>query len=246
MSENTKFGLTTWDEPVFTPGQKRQPRKTFSDRIPYAKLQGGKDGKSGNNVYRIITGLHRFIKVSVKKEGEKGLGQQVRVSSNLKEDPAIKLGFKPQDRFLVGVIERATSEVKLLEFGSQIHKQIKSFNDDVEYGDPQGYDVNIKKDENAGASGYYTVVPRPKTPLSDADLKLKESVQENLEATLIRLSAPNTPEKVQAILDAKDITAENAALPKKPAKDSSSKQNGRAELQEADDEDYSFDAPAQA
>ena len=67
--------------------------------------------------------------------------------------------------------------------------------DSEDWGDPQNYDINIKVNKNGGPSGYYSVMPKQKKPLSASDLEIKQGI--DLEDMKRRVTPP-TPEQVEA------------------------------------------------
>lgn len=233
MSDNkVTFGLSSWSDPPVT-GQKQFDDK---DRIPFAKL------KNGQNIVRFITPPYKYFRVAYKEAGEKGLGTNIKISADLENDPALKAGLKKKERAYAGIINRATSQVEILDMGGAILGHLHGLDKNPEYGNPQEYDVAILRNEDAAPANFYTVLPRTApnqtAPLSEADLAMREECKDRLAASLERLSSPNTAEDVLAKmieLGYKEGTVLAATT-----------SNGASKLKEADDEDYSFDAPATA
>lgn len=198
-NEIVGFGITTWDEPSQVARQNSGDLKRFD----FMRL------KDGNNIVRIITHPYKYNMVRVKNPEDKGFGKRVNCSWPLFEegldgkpdrskpvDPAVKAGFAPKKRYLVGVIDRNDNEVKVLDMSVIVYDQLHAIKDDVEYGDPQGFDINIRMNSKASPLQYYTVLPRQITPLSTADVELKESTEEELNTYLRVRTMPLKPETV--------------------------------------------------
>ena len=66
------------------------------------------------------------------------------------------------------------------------------------WGDPTKYDLDIVVDKNGGATGYYSVQPISKEPLSAVDQQIKDNIDLD---DLKRRVTPPTPELVQKRLD---------------------------------------------
>jgi len=225
-----KFGFTDWSDDTGPKGGRAQNTNTDNaERIQFARLE------EGNNIFRIITKPARFQMVRFKAApDEKGFGRRLNVSVPTASDPAVKAGFKPKSRWLAGAIDRRDNQVKILDLGVTTYEQLKSLNEDIEWGDPGSYDINIRRNSKAGAAGYYTVLPRGKAPLSPSDCKLKEQHQENLEQTLVRLITPPKPEMVLKRMEQMGYKGGVVAVASKP--------NG-SPLPETTDDDYSFEQP---
>lgn len=65
-------------------------------------------------------------------------------------------------------------KVKIFETGASVVKQIQDYANDVEYGDPEKYDIRIKK-EGTGKDTRYSVLPsRNSSELTDVEKKAVE------------------------------------------------------------------------
>jgi hypothetical protein len=178
----TQYGLTDWSDVEIKTGQKK------NDKDLYLKL------KNGNNVLRIITKPHEFLVHQYKAhKNDPGFGQRVMSSIVHGSDPLIEMGFQPRRRWLVGVIDRESQSYKILDLSTTAFKGIQELAREEDWGDPTQYDINIKVDKDAGSTGYYTVLPKVKKPLSPADIEIKSSA--DLE-DLKRRCTPPTPEEV--------------------------------------------------
>lgn len=180
-----KYGLVEWDEPEFSQSLGGQ-----QDRAQFLRLNGGP------NIVRLITLPCQYAQHTYKEEGDTGLGDRVRCSRTATEScPLCDLNDKPKRRWFVGVIDRKSGGTMILDIGSAVLKDIVTLKNDNAWGDPMGYDINIQVNKQGGATNYYSIVPRPKEPLSESDLKLKAAF--DLEE-LKRLATPPTREKVEA------------------------------------------------
>ena len=234
---NSKFGLSTWDDEgnKFT---KRNDKQFDGPKIPFLKL------KEGNNVLRLITAPYKYFSIDFKLDPEqKNYGTRVKCSDPIEDCLTKQTGYKQKAKYYVGVIDRSDSSIKILDMGSSIFDGIKSLKEDIEWGDPvdakTAYDITIRKNSKNPPASFYTCIPRGKAPLSEADLKLKSDVEEALVASLERLSAPLSVEKVKALLDAAGYTGGRVApLPV------SKKNTGDAKLAESTDDDYNFNEAA--
>jgi hypothetical protein len=175
---------------------------TFSDKT------SGKDRflrlTPGSNVMRVLTVPHQYYQHKYMPEGGNKFGYKIYCAG--KECPLCLKGDRAKRRWFVGVVVRKTDEYKILDMGYSIMKDLKTQTDDEDWGPPEQYDIDIVVDPKAGSVGYYTVVAKPKKPLSAADIMKQE---ENPTDELVRRSAPSTPEKVLERLAAinEEITA---------------------------------------
>lgn len=223
------YGLSDWDQ------KQGRAASQISDeeRVPFLRL------KDGNNILRIITLPYRYNMVRFKASpDEKGYGHRINCSWPLEDCPAVKaVGGKAKERYFVGVIDRSDNQVKIFDMSVLVYQQLQGIKDDIEYGSPDKFDINVRMNSKSPPAGFYTVLPRGKAPLSEADVALRNEKIESLEAQLTRLSTPPKAETVKKRLEefgytggVVDASNESEALPA------------------ADDEDYSFggQVPAQA
>lgn len=181
-----KFGITSWDEET---GNKRFQQGGERKRDSFLRLE------DGPNPMRIVTKPHLYLSHKYKEKDEQGYGDKVACSAPLHGScPLCDLKDRPKKRWYVGVIDRKTNEYKLLDISVTVYDAIKELNHDEDYGDPIRYDIDIKMNSKAGATGYYNVVPKPPKPLTDSDLAIiKANVNEE---DLARRCTPPTPEWV--------------------------------------------------
>lgn len=232
MSENIKgtFGQTSWDIDTGTSFKKNEK----SSKDLYLRLD------DGNNVIRILTKpfeymVHKSFKPNAK---DPGWGNRVMSSIFHGRDPLMEApwNLKPSRRWLVYCIDRKTQSLKLLDLSKSVFDSIKELVRDDSWGDVINYDLNIKVNKSVqGAVGYYTVIPKSKTPLTASDLELKQNIDfEDLK----RRCTPPLPEEV-----AKRVAA---IIAKSGGVAAAASSNSVAEVvvqQSSNDEDDSFDFP---
>lgn len=188
MSENNfkKTGEISWTEPLGS-GKKRVDFKDL-----YLNLA------NGSNVVRVITEPYQFYQHKYKPdENAKGFGFRIGCTTDPKTCPVCKLGVKAQRKWAVGVIDRKTNTTKVLEITWMTFKDLQTYADDLEWGNPVKYDINIIKDPSTPAK-FYSVVPKPQKPLSASDQQLMDNFDFS---ELERKCQPLPVEKVQERLD---------------------------------------------
>lgn len=153
----------------------------------------------GTNEVRLVTQPFQTLVHKYKKEGDPGYGQKVYCSQIHGSCPCCDLGDKAKPRWLLGVIARKTGTYKILDISYAVFSQIRKLAKNTKsWGDPTKYDIDIFVDKNGGATGYYSVQPVPKEPLSAADQQIKDNVDFD---DLKRRVSPPTAEQVQKRLD---------------------------------------------
>lgn len=185
-----KYGLTTWDEAGQQPSGKGKRNQKDTD----LKLD------NGSNVIRILTKPYQFTihKGYKPNESDKGYGWKVPCSNFDGEScPLCEAGVKTQQRWFIGVIDRKTQMYKVLDIGFGVFKEIKTLNQDEDWGSPETFDVDIKVNKDADPTSYYSVVPKPKKPLSQADLAIKAKVEEEYASQLLDRCRPLTRNAVE-------------------------------------------------
>ena len=97
------------------------------------------------------------------------------------------------------VISRKTGTYKILDISFAVFSQIRKLARNTQrWGDPTKYDIDIVVDKNGGATGYYSVQPISKEPLSAEDQKIKDDADLD---DLKRRCTPPTVEQVQKRID---------------------------------------------
>jgi len=196
---NQKFGEIGWNDAPAGSGSTKNGKDTF--------LKLGQ----GSNPIRIVTLPHQYYQHKYKVEGEKGYGHRINCSASKGRCVVCDKGDRPKRRWLVGVIERKTGMYKVLDIGFSIFKGIQTYANDDDWGPPTNYDVDIVVDPKGGSTGYYTVIAKPKKPLSAADLQLKEQSDQEF---LVKMSTAPEPEKVEERLNSiiEKISAEGGEV----------------------------------
>ncbi len=187
----TVFGSTSWSDTELGGNNFKEGK---SNKDAYLRLE------NGDNVVRIVTKPHEYLVHRIKfDEKDPGFGERVMSSMFHGSDPCCEAPYnsKPKRRWLVGVIDRKTGSYKILDMSTLVFKGIQDLAKDDDWQDPSGYDVNIKVNKAGGPSGYYSVIPKGKKPLSASDLEIKQNI--DLEE-LKRKCTPPTPEQVEARL----------------------------------------------
>ncbi len=194
MSNNkVSFGKSTWDEE--TGNGKGRGMQNNSDRPKDAWMRL----ERGSNKVRVVTKPYSYLSCKYTGDGAGSFGDKVMCSMPTETDPLVKMGAKPKKRWFVGVIDRKTNTGRILDISTAIYNPLKELNNEESWGDPSGYDINIKVNPDGGATGYYTVVPLGKSPLSEADLKVKATIDED---SLAQRVTPPTADWVLARVNA--------------------------------------------
>jgi hypothetical protein len=162
-------------------------------------------------------------------------GKKRKVNSPISDPKLVRkledAGFKRRPRWLIKVLDRATSEFKLLEIGSQIYNGIKTLYLDEDWGPVTAYDVTIERGA-PGTQPLYRVTPRPKSQLEssfkDDFMKFNDRVD------MSKLTQPASPDSVREIMGWGDGESTSAASGKgKP--DSKGASKSKASTEEDDD-----------
>lgn len=233
------FGEVSYSDEVY--GDKKQ---TNNNKDLFLRLG------EGSNEVRLVTAPFQYITHKVKKDpnNPKDFGQKVSCSAIHGKCPICDVNDKPKARWFYGVIERKTGTYKVLDVSSQVFSAIRKLaNNTARWGDPTKYDIDIVVDKNGGPTGYYSVQPISKEPLSAEDQKLKDNADLD---DLKRRCTPLTPESVQKILN-KIYGVENAvplvsAPPAKNGKAPAAKSSGSKTqaVSMSDDEELGDSFPA--
>jgi hypothetical protein len=187
----TTFGEVSWND-SFSGDKKQNNNKDLWLRL-----------EEGSNEMRLVTAPFQYLVHRYKKEGDAGFGQKVSCSAIHGSCPLCDLGDKAKPRWLLGVITRkpgaGQGTYKILDVSYMVFSAIRKLAQNTQrWGDPTKYDIDIVVDKNGGATGYYSVQPVSKEPLSASDQKIKDEVDLD---ELKRKVTPPTPEFVQKRLD---------------------------------------------
>lgn len=179
----TTFGEISWEDDV--PGDKKENTKDLFLRL-----------SEGSNEVRLITRPFQYLVHKYKKDANnpKDFGTKINCSAIHGNCPLCNQGNAAKPRWLLGVIERKTGSYKILDVGYAVFQQIRKLAKNQKWGDPTKYDVDILVDPHGGATGYYTVQPLSKEPLSAQDQLLRDNA--DLEELKRRVSPP-TPDMVE-------------------------------------------------
>jgi hypothetical protein len=178
---------------------------SYSDEIPSdKKSSSSKDlflrTDEGDNEIRLLTNPFQYSVHKVKKDpnNPKDFGRKVPCSAVNGSCPACDHD-KAKLRWLYGVVDRKTGQFRILDVSFSVFSQIRNYARNTKsWGDPTKYDINIFVNKKGGATGYYSVQPLPKEPLSAEDQKIKDNVDFD---DLKRRSTPPSAEVVQKILN---------------------------------------------
>ena len=185
----TTFGEISWGDDIYADSNKAA--SNFKDL--FLRLD------EGSNEMRLVTQPFQMLVHKYKKEGDPGFGQKVYCSAIHGSCPLCSLGDKAKPRWLLGVISRKTGTYKVLDVSFAVFSQIRKLARNTQrWGDPTKYDLDIVVDKNGGATGYYSVQPISKEPLSAVDQQIKDNIDLD---DLKRRVTPPTPELVQKRLD---------------------------------------------
>lgn len=181
------FGEISWDQDIA--GDDKKNNKDLFLRL-----------EEGSNELRLITNPYQYITHKYKKEpnNPKDFGVKVSCSMMHGSCPLCAANDKPKARWLLGVIERKKGTYKVLDISYAVYQQIRKLARNPKWGDPQKYDVDIVVDKNGGATGYYTVQPLSKEPLSAQDQFIKDNADLD---DLVRRVTPLTPEQVNTRIE---------------------------------------------
>lgn len=183
------FGEVSWNDDVYGGSEKKQTNA----KDLFLRLE------EGSNEMRLITQPFQYLVHKYKKDGDPGFGQKVACSAMHGSCPLCTLGDKAKPRWLLGVISRKTGTYKILDISFAVFSQVRKLARNTQrWGDPTKYDMDVVVDKNGGATGYYSVQPISKEPLSAADQKIKDDVDFD---DLKRRVTPPTADIVQKRID---------------------------------------------
>ena len=236
------IGIRAWG--TLPKQQARQFDREDLPRLPFMKLN------PGFNSVRIISGMGVFYQVRWKGPASKrSYGDKIRTAFPTYGDecPVKKfLGLEGRERYMVVAIDRADNELKLLDLSQltaqQIEDILESKNKKGKHLTTRDFDISIKFDpKSKTATGYYSVVSEDTEPMSEADLKLIESIggDEVIEKCLNRQLICPKPETVAKRL--RDLGWDGKMVARDDAKG-----GGKAKFEEPAEDDYSFNRPADA
>lgn len=221
------FGEVSWDDDVFSGADKKSNAKDLFLRLD-----------EGSNEMRIVTQPFQYLVHKYKKDANnpKDFGQKVSCSAIHGSCPLCSAGDKAKPRWLLGVLSRKTGSFKILDVSFAVFSQIRKLaRNTARWGDPTKYDIDIVVDKNGGATGYYSVQPISKEPLSAADQQLKDNIDLD---DLKRRVTPLTPDQVQKRIEKINGGGDSVAAPMTSAK--KVEQKGKPAPVSMDDDDDAF------
>jgi hypothetical protein len=182
----TTFGEVSYNDDVFAGNEK----KNANNKDLFLRLT------EGPNEVRLVTNPFQYLVHKYKKDANnpKDFGQKIGCSAIHGSCPLCDLGDKAKPRWFYGVIDRKTGTYKVLDVSFQVFSAIRKLARNPKWGDPTKYDINIEVDKNGGATGYYSVQPLSKEPLTAADQQIKDNADLD---DLKRRCTPPTAEVVQ-------------------------------------------------
>lgn len=150
----TSFDMT-WDE-----------LKGGSGNVDFLTLEAGKAG----NLMRVVS-QPSVVDVHWEDSYEDGKKKPHKINCLGSKCILCEHGSKPTHRYQLLVLDKTSwnkedgygsegPKVKILETGISVMKQIKTYAQDSDYGNPTTYDIKIKK-EGSGKETRYAVVPTP-------------------------------------------------------------------------------------
>ena len=249
------YGKTDWAD------NKRSNTNKIDYKEKFVKLTDG--NKKVLTLVRIVSDLYKYANHKVFFPGDVGNGAKYgrNIRCALENCPLCLEGNQAKEEYYMAVIVRKTKELKYVTAKWSLKNAIMkikdspTFADEVEEIKPTDCDVQIIADPAQGATGFYTVLPANKKPLSAQDLQLIESV--DFDSELDKMCVPPTAEEVSQSIErikkwiAKNSKAETttteeeeeapAPAPVQKAHKASKKEEVKEEAStESADEDFDF------
>lgn len=145
---------------------------------------------NGSNVVRVITKPYQYYVHKVKFENDQAFSRRIYCSALNGHCAVCELGDSPKRQWLVGILDKKTGQQKILDIGWSIYKAIQTYSKDADWLDPTQYDIDIVRDPNGKATNFYSVVAKPKKPLTAVELQKKDELDVDY---LVRRSTPPQP-----------------------------------------------------
>lgn len=148
---------------------------------------------------------------------EKGMGMKgdkpyrIRFSDELPEDI---LDLQTKEFWMLKVYDYKASAVRILEITQQsIIKALNEFITSDGWGDPRGYDINIKKEGNGKETKYY-VIPMPPKDITDEIAEMSKNSRVDLESFLTGNSKKEDPfEGMEDVVSPEAVEDDGEDLP---------------------------------
>ncbi len=235
------FGMTSWDDEIAKPSQRKQFKKTRWDNL--LKL------KNGDNRIRFLTNpfyyyMHKYLPPSAP---EGAYADKIKCSAangscvicDLAESTGNKK-LKRIKRYYAGVIDRKSQSYKVLDIAPGLYSKLQTIFRDEDWGDLTHFDITITVHEGASPADYYATVPKPKAPLSAGDLELKKAV--DIEDLRLKSTPADSAYVIKRVSDADAKYASRVVSHQVPV--AAEEDESVPEAVAGEDEDYSF-PPAQ-
>lgn len=193
------YGKTEWADNKYSNSNKIDYKEKF------IKLTDGQ--KKVKTLLRIVSPLYTYTTHKVFFPGDSGnsakFGRNIRCSGN--ECPLCLEGDRAKQEYYFAAIVRKSNELKYVNAKWSLKTAIMSIKDSPMFSDedsdikPTDCDIQIVADPSAGATGFYTVHPANKKPLSAQDIQLIESV--DFDAELEKMCLPPTGDAVKESIE---------------------------------------------
>jgi hypothetical protein len=227
----TTFGEISWEDDSVGGGKKNTNNKDLWLRLD-----------EGSNELRLVTQPFQYLVHKYKKDenDKRDFGKKVSCSAINGSCVLCDAGDQAKPRWLLGVISRKSGTYKILDISYAVFSQIRKLAKNTQrWGDPTKYDLDIVVDKNGGPTGYYSVQPISKEPLSAEDQVLKDSADLDELKFKVTPPSPETVIKIIAKLNGADgSTPAATASAKKPVVAKTVKP---APVSMSDDEDDDLD-----
>lgn len=195
--DNKPVGVSEEDKLDFLVTPEGDTRIRIMDAAPYfyqgfwATKGNGAASGNGNGCFIPYKGKGKdllekanydFMDKVFKDADEKGLkkGSEARkkhTKAGYDKQPYGKL----KSKYIIHVIDRADGQLKLLDAGLGIFKELKKYASNPEYGDLREYDVTITREGTGWQDTEYTVTPaRSNVPRTPEEIALYEEKKVNL------------------------------------------------------------------
>lgn len=211
-----KFGEVSWDDIEFNQKPAAQGEAKQALPFEFMKLVDGK--KVLTHTVRImgmpIAYLTHYWEpkgddLDLSKLKRKGYsfmctrsqGACILCNMKVKDQSGKEVAMKPKQKFYIPVLDRADGKIKVIDASAAIAKDIKNLNDNKKWGSPLKYDIDITVNPDADPQSFYKVAPNIPEPLTEDELKLRESFPlEALKERAKPLSPSELADKINGIL----------------------------------------------
>ena len=244
------YGKTEWVD------NSRSNSNKIDYKEKFIKLTDGK--RKVMTLVRVVSSLYNYTTHKVFFPGDVGnsatYGRNIRCAGN--DCPLCAEGSAAKEQYYMAVIVRKTNELKYVDAKWALKTAILKIKDSPMFEEeetpvkPTECDVKIVADPAQGPTGFYTVHPANKKPLSAQDLQLMDTV--DFDTELENMCKPPSPQEVEASVErikkwiAKNSTTQTSDVSeeKQPVQRSQRapvvKEEVKEESSEVSDDDFSF------